>query len=212
MNYVHRILIGLLVVMLPPVAASAQKVSYDVAQPNGIPRISTFAIRESPAEDTAAPANNTYDSPLVQTRIREAVAAELQRRGLRENDQNPDVYVTIHRSYQTEVTYYASPDWGYGYGWGYGPWYSGWGPWYGGGATLYPEQRIMGTLAIDMADARSGQLIWRGVGEKHVHEHESPDDRTERVQKVVSKIFKKFPVVQPVVATSGSDVPKATDR
>jgi hypothetical protein len=214
MNTVHRILIGLSIAMLVPAAGFAQKVSYDVAHLNGIPRVSTFAIKDTPAttDDDSAKAS-TYDSPLVEARVREAVVTELRQRGLREVHENPDVYVTIHRSYKTEVTYYSYPDWGvgYAYGWGYGPWYNGWGPWYGG-ATWYADERVMGTLMVDMEDAHTGQLIWRGVGEKHVHQHEDPEDRTERVNKVVDKIFRKFPPVQPVVATSGSSVPKPTGR
>jgi len=213
MSKVHRILIGLSIALLLPATGFAQKVSYDVAHLNGITRASTFAIKDSPAENDDSAAKGTYDSPLVEARVRDAVAAELQRRGLRQSNEDPDVYVTIHRSYKTETTYYSYPDWGvgYGYGWGYGPYYTGWGPWYGG-STWYADERVMGTLAIDLEDARTGQLMWRGVGEKHVHEHESPGDRTDRVNKVVEKVFRKFPVVQPVVATSGSSVPKPTGR
>jgi len=213
MTSVNRILIGLAVATLLPAAAFAQKVSYDVAQFNGFPQVSTFAFKDNPVDDkAAAEATNTYDSPLIEARTREAVAAQLQQRGLRRDDANPDVYVMINTHYKTEVTYYAYPDWGlgYGYGWGYGPWYTGWGPAYGA-STWYADERILGTMAIDVSNAKTGQLMWRGVAEKHVHEHASPEHRTERVYQTVAKVFKTFPVVQPV-ATSGSGVPKPTGR
>jgi Domain of unknown function (DUF4136) len=213
MKKVIRILIGLSVALLLPMAAPAQKVTYDVAQFNGFPRVSTYAFKDNVADEKeAAEATNTYDSPLIEARTREAVAAQLQQRGLRRDDAHPDVYVAINTNYKTEVTYYAYPDWGlgYGYGWGYGPWYTGWGPYYGA-STWYAEERILGTLAIDVSNAKTGQLMWRGVAEKHVHEHASPEHRTERVYKAVAKIFRTFPTVQPV-ATSGSDVPKPTGR
>ena len=44
-----------------------------------------------------------------------------------------------------------------------------------------------------MANARTGRLIWRGLAEKHVHEHASPAHRSKRVNKEVSKMFEKFP-------------------
>jgi hypothetical protein len=60
-------------------------------------------------------------------------------------------------------------------------------------------------------NAATGELLWRGLAEKRVHEHSSPEHRTKRVNKEVAKMFEKFPGTGPV-ATSGRDLPTATDR
>jgi hypothetical protein len=70
--------------------------------------------------------------------------------------------------------------------------YAGWGGW-GGDTTWYTDERIIGTLVVDVQNARTGRLIWRGLAEKHVHEHASPEHRGKRVNKEVSKMFEKFP-------------------
>jgi hypothetical protein len=191
-NTIHRLLIGLAVGTLLPCAAAAQKVSYDIGAAD-FGGMKTFAFRDTPANDTE---NTTgYDSPLVEQRTREAIASRLAARGLERDDENPDMFVTTRRTFKTEQTIYASdwgPDWGYGWGWGWGPYYTGWGPSYGG-TTWYTDERIIGTLVVDFTNAQTGQLIWRGLAQKHVHEHASPAHRTKRVNKEVAKMFDKFP-------------------
>ena len=46
---------------------------------------------------------------------------------------------------------------------------------------------------VDVENARTGELMWRGLAEKHVHEHASPEHRIKRVNKEVNKMFEKFP-------------------
>ena len=76
MNTIHRLLIGLAVGTLLPCAAAAQKISYDVGTAD-FGGMKTFAFRDTPATDTE---NTTgYDSPLVEQRTREAIAAQSPR-------------------------------------------------------------------------------------------------------------------------------------
>jgi len=119
------------------------------------------------------------------------------------------MYVTTTRTFKTEYEVYGSPGfgYGYGYGWGYGPYYTGWGPW---GGSWYTEERIMGTLIVDLQNAQNGQLIWRGMAERHVHPMGSASHRTKRVNEEVTKMFRAFPSV--AVATSGDDIPAPTGR
>jgi hypothetical protein len=177
--------------------AVAQKVSYDIGDAD-FTGIKTFAFKDSPVDTTD---HTAYDSPLVTERTRAAIAAQLEARGLRQDGARPDVYVTTRRVFKTETTVYSSPYWygdpywsgglGYAYGWRYDPYYTGWGP-YGGGTT-WVDERIIGTLVVDVGNARTGQLMWRGLAEQHVHEHASPEHRIKRVNKEVTKMFEKFP-------------------
>ena len=209
MSNVHRILIGLAVATLLPAAALAQKVTYDFGTAD-FSGLKTFAFKESPVENETEK-TTAYDSPLVEQRTRDAIATQLQLRGMTRDDENPDMYVTTRRTFKTEYEVYAPSAWGlgYGYGWGWGPYYSGWGPWYGGG-SWYTEERIMGTLIVDLQNARTGQLLWRGMAERHVHPMGSASHRTRRVNEEVTKMFRKLP--SGAVATSGSSVPTPTDR
>jgi hypothetical protein len=228
MKTTRRLLIGLTVSVLLPTAAMAQKVAYDFKHNGDFRNLKTFAFRDVPSTTPAGTSaagtsgrsphgtpkgtpygtpygpyqNGTftekttvYDSPFVAERTRRAVASELERRGMREDNQHPDVYVTTQRTFRVEQVLYGPSGWG-PYGWG---WY-GWGWGYGG--PWYTEDIIKGTLIVDVEDARTGALLWRGLREKTVHPHQKPDERTEQVYEDVNKIFKKYPE-QGSVATSG---------
>jgi hypothetical protein len=193
MRTIHRVLIGIAAVLLMlPGAAAAQKVSYDIGTAD-LGGFKTFSFRNSPTAEGDSEGTTAYDSPLVRERTEAAVAAQLQARGLERDDENPDMYVTTRRVFKTEYNVYAFPDWGMGYGWGWGwsPYYAGWSPWYG--TSWYTDERIIGTLVVDVQNAATGQLVWRGLAEKHVRELASPEHRTKRVNKEVAKLFEKFP-------------------
>jgi len=209
MNRIHRILVGLAVSALLPTAAFAQKITYDVGTAD-FSGLRTFAFRDNPEAQTTTEKTTAYDSPLVRERTHAAVAAQLEGRGLTRDDRHPDVFVTTRRSFKSEYTVYSPYSWGlnYGYGW-WSPYYAGWTPWYGGD-TSYIDERIIGTLIVDVENAATGQLLWRGMAERHVHPMSSPESRGKRVSEEVTKVFRKFP--SGAVATSGAAVPSPTDR
>jgi hypothetical protein len=49
------------------------------------------------------------------------------------------------------------------------------------------------TLTIDMVDARTGTLLWRGRGVRSVNPHWKPETVDRKVFKAVTKIFRNFP-------------------
>jgi hypothetical protein len=53
----------------------------------------------------------------------------------------------------------------------------------------YPE----GTLTIDFTDAKSGGLIWRGVGVRQVTRYSEPEKSVETIEKSVAEILKAYP-------------------
>jgi hypothetical protein len=87
---------------------------------------------------------------------------------------------------------------GYGrYGWGYAPGRgvgvgTAWVPAYGlpGGATP-------GTLVVDIFDAATGELIWRGWATRAVAELPYRDDAQEFLNETVGKILQGFPPETP---------------
>jgi uncharacterized protein DUF4136 len=199
MDFVARVVTVSTAVMLLSASAFAQKVTYDMNRTADFSQVRTFSIKEIPPADLKASQTTAYDSPIVRQNTNAAVAAQLQARGLRRDDAHPDVYVTTHRTFQTEYYGWGWPGWGYGYGyWGYG---------YG---SYYLEPIVVGTLVVDITDAETGELMWRGLSERDMHPTSSPEHRLKRINREVYKIFKKYPYG--TVATSGGEVPKPTDR
>lgn len=183
-------------------AASAQTTSYPYQRPWNPAGVKTFAFKETtqdraPLQGKAA----SYDSPIVAARTEDAIAWELARRGLKRDDENPDVYVVVRRSYQSEYMVYNSGwwtpyPWG---GWWYGPYDSGWIAWNGWGPT-YVYENVVGTLIIDVEDAASGRVVWRGVGTKDVHVHSRESSRDKHVREEVRKALKRFPLATGTVS------------
>ena len=76
----------------------------------------------------------------------------------------------------------------YGYRAGF---YGGW-PGYGWGDQVY--QYTEGTLNIDLVDARRKQLVWEGVAVGEVQDQDQDLAGSEqRAEKVVARIFAKYP-------------------
>lgn len=74
----------------------------------------------------------------------------------------------------------------YGYGWGGGGWA-------GGTSTTSVREILIGTLVIDMADAKKNELAWRGMGVKEVNTQAKPEKRDKSINEAVKKIFKNYP-------------------
>ena len=177
--------------------ALAQKVAYDFHRNQDFSQLRTFSIRDTPPAGVYASRTTIYDGPIVRQKTNAAVAAQLEARGMRRDNERPDVYVTTHRTFQTEYVGYGWP----GSGWGYWGYY---------GYSYYAEPVVVGTLTVDIVKAATGELLWRGVSERDMHTTSSPEHRLERISKEVSKIFKKYPTG--TVATSGRETPQPTGR
>jgi hypothetical protein len=168
----------------------AQEVTYDLDRATDFSHLQTFAFKEGGAMS---------DNPLVNERITGSITAELVRRGMSQTD-DPDVYVVtkLATEMRKEVTAYGYDGWygpyGYGYGYGYG-WYGGLYGWNGwGGPTSYEIRDVRyDTLTIDMIDARTGKLVWRGTGTREIDPGWKPDRVDRKVNKTVVKILSHFP-------------------
>lgn len=123
--------------------------------------------------------------PLVEKEIRAAVERELIVKGFREVRESPDVHVLTHASVETErqvdVTEYAYWD-------AYNEW--------GRDATDSEEfhKFEIGAFMVDIVDAQSEKLIWRGVCGGAVAK--KPEKRDRQIQIGAEKMFRKFPPKQ----------------
>lgn len=143
-------------------------------------------------------------APLMQQRIVEAIDAQLHAKGWnRTAAGSGDVIVSAkvaHRQEYRMDSYY--PAWGW-YGWGgwggccwggWGGWGPGWGPGWGyagGWDTSYIRAYTVGTLSVDMFDARTKRAIWNGTAESTVHS--DPAKQAADIDFAVQKMFAAFP-------------------
>jgi hypothetical protein len=121
-------------------------------------------------------ANQVQDSILAQVAIQNIDTA-LQGRGLQKvtADKNPDLLVTASGGLKQETSYTA---WGMrGIG--------------GGMGGITPEQNVIGTLVVDLFDAKNQSLIWRGIGQDTLSN--KGDKNQQEVVKAVAKMFKQWP-------------------
>ena len=119
--------------------------------------IETFAWQDTPESSLEE------RDPFMHSRIVAAIEYELTGGGLTEVESNPDIYVTYHTSSEDRVRL-QSDSFGYGFG-GYGR--GGWGYYgYGMSGPISTTTRVIeyeeGTLVVDIWDASSSELVWRG--------------------------------------------------
>ena len=71
--------------------------------------------------------------------------------------------------------------------------YSAWGMrGIGGGmGGITPEQIVIGTLIVDLSDAKSKLLVWRGIGQDTLGNNGNKNQQL--VEKAIQKMFKQWP-------------------
>lgn len=129
---------------------------------------------------------------LNKNRIEDAVADELQKRGLQYVENGGDLTVSLFiqldnkKGVQAYTDHYAASPYGYRYG-------PGWGWGYGYSTTHYHEyDYVVGTLVIDIFDHAQKNLIWQGVGSQTVDDN--PKNREYGIKRAVRGIMSKYPV------------------
>ena len=126
------------------------------------------------------------DNPLLDKRIREAIATHMASRNITWAQSKADLQVVYYLAIEPKIlsdSYYSTL--------GYGGYYH---PWYGGFATetrirQYDESR----LTIDIHAGDTDELLWRGVGTYRFKTFQTPQKAAEAVQKTVDKILRQFP-------------------
>ena len=179
-----RLVIGMLAVVLAPVLVLAQKTSFDFDKTANFAGFKTYAHKDG----------TKVGQELIDARILAAIDAQMAAKGFTVSESAPDVVVVYHVAFDKEKdisTYSSGYGGGYGrYGYGYG------GGWAGGTSTTQVRDILIGTLVIDVADAKAGKMVWRGMGVKEVDTTAKPEKRDKSISKAVEKIFKNYPPKQ----------------
>ncbi len=122
---------------------------------------------------------------LAQKRIQQAIEQKLTAKGLTKADGPPDLYVVTHASSRKEQ--YINID-DFGYGGFHGRRGGRSGP---GTITVNVYDIPIGTLVVDILDGGSKELVWHAIAEETLSDN--PQKNAKRIDKVVKKMFKKFP-------------------
>ncbi|WP_461099884.1 DUF4136 domain-containing protein [Spirosoma luteolum] len=151
----------------------------------------TFAWMDS---DVKAGQNPLYYNQIATENVENTVARVLTDKGLQVASRRPDLLVGYHFFVENKTRTVATPNSPY-YGpyLGWGRWgYQGWGPsWWGWGGQQYVKEDYQaGTLVVDMVDARTRRLVWRGSIQNAVSD---PARIAAQLTREVEKIVEKFP-------------------
>ncbi|SDT15879.1 protein of unknown function [Halopseudomonas xinjiangensis] len=143
------------------------------------------AINFTPANDPR------IGSDLVAQRLKDAIASQLDARGLRPaaSPEQADLKVRADMVID-EREQMVTTNYGVGLGTGY------WGVW--GGGPMMSETRSVdyqtATLQIDLIDAEDNQLVWRGSSTEVVRDQsQSPAERTRSAHELAARVLTGYP-------------------
>jgi hypothetical protein len=111
---------------------------------------------------------------LTEQRIHAGVNAQLEGKGMMQVGANPNLYVASHVTTQAVPQVIAN---------GFGPWG------FGGVATV--QTYMEGTLVVDLYDANTRKMVWRGVATATVSE--KPQKNAAKIDKALAKMFQHYP-------------------
>jgi hypothetical protein len=159
-------------------AAFAQDVKTDFDKSANFGAIKTFSVK----------IGTGWNNQISEKRVTDEITQTLTEKGWTKSDANPDALVLLHGATETQKTlntFYS----GGGYG-GYG--YRGWGGMGGmGTATTTTSEYQVATLVVDIFDAKSKALLFRGTAADEISD--KPEKNIKKLDKATSKMFKDFP-------------------
>lgn len=152
------------------VACSTLRTTADYDRSTDFSRYKTWAWHDA----------GSIKDPIWSKRIQGALESELSTKGLTRNEANPDLWVAVQArlAQQTQITAYGG---GYGY------------RWRGGVTTAKVEQVPVGSLIVDLADARQKELVWRGVATDTLNPEKSPEAKEKALREALAKMFENYP-------------------
>jgi len=171
-----------LTVVFACIGAQAQKIKVEYDKSLDFSKFKTFALD----------ANQATAKPMLRLAILAAVQDDLIKRGLKQVNDNPDLYIQVYGAIDSDVTAsYHDPI----YGSSIPPINANINMWYGIPGTMTTVVVHKGELVVDVIDAAQKKLIWRGVAKEKL----SSDNRQkllDQVNTAVEKMFKQYPVAQ----------------
>ena len=160
-------------------AALAQDVKVDFDKDANFAAVKTFDIK----------IGTSWNNQISEKRVLDEITQSLVEKGWKKVDANPDALVLLHGATEKQKslnTFYSGMG---GYG-GYG--YRGWGGGMGmGTATTTTSEYLVGTLVVDIFDAKTKALMYRGTATDELSD--KPEKNQKKLAKASDKLFKNFP-------------------
>ena len=154
-------------------SAFAQDVSVDYDKAANFAAIKTYSLKIGTA----------WGNPLSEKRVSDEISQALTAKGWTKADEaGADANVVLHGATQVKRdlnTFYTGS--GYRYRWGAGV----------GSAHTTVSEYSVGTLVVDIFDAKSKALMFRGTASDEVSD--KPEKNVKKVAKASEKMFKDFP-------------------
>jgi Domain of unknown function (DUF4136) len=154
--------LGVLFLMTTAQTAFAASVKSDYQKDFDFSQLHTFAFRtERTSNDPLA--TNTIEAE----RIKNALQGQLSANGFSQSVDNPDFIVAFYSRTKQRTELESSPfgfgpGFGPGFGWGYGiPFHGRWR--WGYGPDIWTTTYTEGCVMADIIDAKTNELVWRGV-------------------------------------------------
>ena len=167
-----QVSLGVVLMMVIANATFAQKVTTDYDKSANFSQYKTFKWIKEP---------NTKN-PLLRERVIDDVNSTLVGRGLQLVTGDADLCIAAHAATEQERTLNTFYN-GFGGGWRWGGGL--------GSATTRVETYQVGSLVIDIFDARTKEAIWRGTSSKTLSDN--PEKNADSLNKAITKLFKNFP-------------------
>ena len=153
--------------------ALAQSVTYDYDRATNFSKYKTYAWTRG----------TELTDELNHARVVRVIDGALAGKGLAKVEQtaNPDILVAYHASFDkrleiTGMTHGSGPL-GLGDRWG----------------SARVEPLLVGTLVVDISDARTRALVWRSLASSDIRPSDKPETREKKITKATEKMFKNYP-------------------
>lgn len=130
----------------------------------------------------SASAKGLQGNTLIDQRVKRAVNNELKAKGLRQNAADPGLLLAYYVGVEDRIDV---TDWGYTYPGRYPGWY--------GGRDIDVYHYKEGTLVLDIIDANSKQLVWRGSAQGTLAVNPTPEERERKITEAVTRMLANYP-------------------
>ncbi|MBT8341745.1 MAG: DUF4136 domain-containing protein [Desulfatitalea sp.] len=164
----------LLFTILTITACSSIAVNYDYDTKADLSKYKTYNWMPSD--------NDAGVTDLTTRRIKAAVDRELKAKAYEMTENNPDFLVATHVKTKEKL---RVTDWGYTGGFHY------WS--IGGGVDV--RQTEEGSIIIDLVDAKSKNLFWRGMATSTVRPNLTAEKQEKLINRAVERVFEKAPQI-----------------
>lgn len=169
------------VLSLASAAAFAQDVKTDFDHDANFAAIKTFAVK----------IGTSWHNQISEKRVLDEIQQTLTEKGWTATDaEKADAIVVLHGATEKEKTLNTFYSGGGGYG-GYGWRGMGAGGMGMGTATTTTSEYLVGTLVVDIFDAKTKKLMFRGTAQDEISD--KPEKNIKKIAKASDKLFKNFP-------------------